>query len=191
MKTKTVVLFAQADSTYKELDCDVYDIERNALSCKSKKACIYHPPCRTWGRLRSFANVHPGEHLLAVWSILRIWRYGGVLEHPAGSKLWNIMSLAKPGQGLDNRGGYSISIDQSWFGHPCKKNTWLYIKGCTISEIPAFPLRFDLIQYCISSNSKKTGLKEVSKKWREKTPVELANYLIRITEIINYKTTTL
>lgn len=185
MSYKPVVLFTQVKSTYHKLDCDCFDIERNALTCNRLEAAIYHPPCRTWARLRGLCNNEPGEHLLAVWSIIRIWRYGGVLEHPAGSKLWKLMQLPLPGSGVDSKGGFSLSIDQFWFGHKCKKNTWLYIRGCDPGQIPAYPLNFDLIQHCISSTGKKSQLKEVSKKWREKTPVALAQWLIELILIIN------
>jgi len=185
MKNKTVVLFAQVESTYKKLDCDVFDIERNALTCARLEAAIYHPPCRTWGRLYKLCRWENGEHWLAVWSILRIWRYGGVLEHPAGSKLWRLMGLPKPGSGTDIHGGFSLSIDQSWFGHKCKKNTWLYVKGCNPGQMPQMPLSFDAITHCISSTNKSLGMKEISKKWREKTPIKLAQYLIETVNIIN------
>lgn len=187
MENRTIVLFAQLKSTYKELDCDVYDVERNALTCCDQVAAIYHPPCRSWARLRGLAKFHAGEHLLAVWSIMRIWRYGGVLEHPAGSKLWELMKLPLPGSKPDIHGGFSISLDQSWFGHKCKKNTWVYIKGLDINEIPDYSLNFNVITHCISSTKSNSGLKEVSKDWREKTPVEFAKWLIKIVETINSK----
>ena len=183
---ETIVLFADSKSIYKTLNCDVYDVERNALTCKSEMACVYHPPCRTWGRLRGLAKEHPGEHLLAVWSILRIWRYGGVLEHPAGSKLWSLMDLPLPGSGIDSKGGYSVSIDQHWFGHVCKKNTWLYIKGVDNASLPACPMNFNVITHCISSTRSNSRLREVSKNKRSYTPVKLAEWLIEIVELINY-----
>ena len=159
-------------------------MKRNALLCPDRLPAIYHPPCRTWGRLRTFANIHPGEHLLTVWSILRIWKYNGILEHPAGSKIWSLMKLPLPGQGYDIQGGFSLSINQSWFGHTCTKNTWLYIKGCKMSEIPDYSLNFNLIQNQISGSSKKSGLKEVSKKNREATPIEFAIWLLDLLDII-------
>lgn len=50
------VLFTQVKSTYLNLGCDCYDIHRNALSIKSKCPAIYHPPCRAWSRMRTFAK---------------------------------------------------------------------------------------------------------------------------------------
>lgn len=36
------VLFCDKNSIYKDLKCDCYDFERNAINCKSEKACIYN-----------------------------------------------------------------------------------------------------------------------------------------------------
>jgi hypothetical protein len=173
------------------LKCEVYDIERNALTCKVKKACIYHPPCRTWGRLRKQTILHPGEHLLSVWSILRIWKYGGVLEHPAGSTLWKLMKLPIPGTKPDIHNGFSVSLDQSWFGHKCKKNTWVYICGCSLGEIPQLELSLDLVTHKIGNSKKNSGLKELDKAKFSQTPVKFAKWLIETTNIINLKTKTL
>ena len=184
-KSIPVIMFTANDSIYDSLNCDTWPIERNAINCKKKEAAIYHPPCRSWGRLRLFSHIQPGEHLLSVWSILRIWKYNGILEHPAGSKLWSLMKLPMPGSKIDIHNGFSISIDQHWFGHKCKKNTWIYIKGIRPAQLPAMPMNFDLIQHSISHTGKKNKLKEVSKKYRSSTPVELAKWLIQVLEIIN------
>ena len=51
------VLFARADSAYKTLPgCDVWDKDRNAMLCDDDWPVVAHPPCRAWGRLRTFAN---------------------------------------------------------------------------------------------------------------------------------------
>jgi hypothetical protein len=187
MTTDKTILFTCNNSVYDMLLCDTYDIDRNALSCKVNKPCIYHPPCATWGRLRMQSINRPGEHLLSVWSILNIWRYGGVLEHPAGSKLWDFMELSKPGSKPDIHGGISISLDQHWFGHKCKKNTWIYIVGLSANEIPAMPLNFNAITHKICSSKPSSNLKELSKQARHRTPAKLAFYLIDIIELINNK----
>jgi hypothetical protein len=174
------VLFCDENSNYKKLGCNVYDQYRNALNFKDKTPCIYHPPCRTWSRLRGLAKVHPGEHLLAVWSIFRIWRYGGVLEHPAHSSLWKLLKLPLPGTGYDIHDGFSISVNQHWFGHKCEKNTWLYIKGCNIKNLPQLSLNFDAIEYTISTSKKINYKKEISKKRRSETPIQFALFLIDI-----------
>lgn len=178
------VLFTQLRSTYLALGCDCYDINRNALSIKSKEPAIYHPPCRAWSRMRAFANVPVGERFLAIWSISRVRRLGGVVEQPAGSKLWEFLNLPLPGSGYDIFGGFSVSIDQHWFGHLARKNTWLYIRGCTLSDLPPYPMNFDIVTHCLNSSLKSSKLKELAKNKRSYTPMLLAEWLIEVVKII-------
>lgn len=181
------VLFVNQSTNYENFNTDLYDINRNALSIVNDCAAVYHPPCRSWGRLRSFANFSPGEHWLAVWSVIRIRRFGGVLEHPAGSKLWNFMCLPRPGAGYDSFGGFSVKINQHDFGFECEKNTWLYIVGIDVNLLPAFPLNFDAVTHIISSCKLENGKREISKNKRAATTIMLCSYLLQISEIINYK----
>lgn len=178
-----------ADKSYYRLlpDLDLYDLRRNALSTVSNTPAIYHPPCRSWGRLRQFAKTPSGEHWLAVWAVLRIWRYGGVLEHPAGSKLWTFMDLARPDQRYDSHSGFSVSLDQSWFGYPAKKNTWLYVVGCEISDLPEMPLSFNAITKTVSSSKKRNVLKEMSHSERSRTTLQFNEYLVTVLNTIKSK----
>ena len=185
------VLFTQIKSTYLNLGCDCFDIHRNALSIKSKCPAIYHPPCRAWSRMRTFSKVPVGERFLAIWSISRVRRFGGIVEQPAGSKLWDFLNLPMPGSGYDIFGGFSISLDQHWFGHKAKKNTWLYIKGCYLNDLPPYPLNFDCVTHCLNSSLKTSKLKELSKNKRSYTPILFAEWLIEVIEIIKNQTYTL
>jgi hypothetical protein len=61
-------------------------------------------------------------------------RYGGVLEHPAGSLAWDWFDLPKPtsaggwtGSFFDS--GHSVYVEQGRYGHPMRKATWLYAYG--------------------------------------------------------------
>ena len=173
-------LFVRKDSIYKQMGIDCWDAERNALNFNGKNPVIAHPPCRAWGQLSHFAKPLPGEKELAFFAIDTIRKNGGVLEHPRASKLWPTY-LPLPGQ-TDKYGGYSISIDQFWFGHKAKKSTLLYIVGCSINDLPVIPLRYDAIEYVVSSSSssKRKQKKEITKKEREQTPVELAKWLIQV-----------
>lgn len=93
------VLFARLDSIYKELPgCDVYDIQRDARTFRGGSAIVAHPPCRAWGRLRTFARPAEGERELAHFAVDVVRRFGGVLEHPAGSLLWKSAGLPEPGR---------------------------------------------------------------------------------------------
>lgn len=178
---KIPVLFTQKNSNYnldQKFDC--YDIERNALTCSSRSAAIYHPPCRSWGRLRGLAHRIPVEHWLAVWSVIRCRKFGGVIEHPAGSTLWKLMKLPLPGSGYDNYGGWSMSINQSWFGFKATKNTWLYIVGINAGQLPDYTISLNAVTHCVSTSKNMSGKKELSKQSRAKTPAPLCNFLYQI-----------
>lgn len=177
-------LFVRYDSIYKRLGIDCYDRERNALTWRGGGPVICHPPCRSWGQLTQFAKPEPGEKWLAVWSIIQIRRWGGVLEHPRTSRLWK-KYLPMPGT-TDMYGGYTINIDQFWFGHKAKKNTLLYIVGCPRQDLPPIPLRFDAIEHVVSSST--SGKKEISKADRERTPERLAIWLIEVAKKCKTKT---
>jgi hypothetical protein len=169
-----VVLFAQTNSIYKSLDCDVYDIKRNALTFNGDEPVIAHPPCRGWGRLRTFSN-HSNEELdLAFFAIEKIRKNGGVLEHPASSSLWDAADLPKLGL-RDNYGGFTFPIYQSDFGHQAPKLTWLYIVGINPEQLPEFPLILSLPLGRVEN---------LSRKLREATPLEFAKWLINLVFII-------
>jgi hypothetical protein len=96
---KVAVLFARQDSSYKRIPgCDVYDLERDARNYDGPLPVVAHPPCRAWGRLRRFANPRPDERNLARLAVALVREFGGVLEHPAGSLLWQSQRLPALGQ---------------------------------------------------------------------------------------------
>jgi len=100
------VLFARADSVYKQLPgTDVYDMERDARIYDGPHPVVAHPPCRAWGRLRSFANPRPDERNLARLAVAMVREFGGVLEHPAGSTLWSAQGLPPPENAMRSAGG--------------------------------------------------------------------------------------
>ncbi len=182
------VLFARQDSVYKTLGVDVWDIERDARLWPGGNPIVCHPPCRAWGQLSHMAKPRPYEKQLAIFAIEMIRKWGGVLEHPRASKLWPHMELPMPGE-IDEYGGYSICVNQSWWGHLAAKNSLLYIVGCQKKDLPKLPIRFDAITHTVSSKIKKyTGRrvkKELSKKQREETPIEFAKWLINVAQNCN------
>lgn len=181
---KPVILFTQKNSTYNKLHCECYDINRDATTYKGEHSIIAHPPCRSWGRLYKLAKPKFGERRLAIWSVLKIRTNGGILEHPAGSKLWQSMNLPKPGK--TDTFGFSVSINQHWFGHLAQKNTWLYICGLDIKDLPALELNFNAVTHLVCSTGPKDRRvkKLLSSKGREMTPASLAQWFFKIIEII-------
>jgi len=186
MKKKITVLFVRKDSIYKELETDCWDIEKDARKWTGGEAAIYHPPCRAWGQLSHFAKPRADEKELAIWSIKQIRKYGGVLEHPRTSRLWDEMKLPK-GNEIDEYGGFTLCIDQFWFGHKAKKNTLLYICGISKKEVPDYPLKFEPVMHTVDRPRGNYGKKQITKKEREATPKLLAEWLIKLVKKIeNY-----
>lgn len=174
------VLFARADSIYKALPgCDVYDADRDATTWPGGTTVIAHPPCRAWGRLRTFARPEPGEKELALWAVEQVRKWGGVLEHPAHSTLWPAAGLPRPGT-RDQYGGWTLPIYQHWWGHRAEKSTWLYIVGCEPSRIPDMPIRLDEPTHVVQSRKRADYRPHISKAEREHTPVELAMWLCEL-----------
>lgn len=177
------VLFARQDSVYKTLpDLDVWDAERDARNWRGANPVVAHPPCRLWGRLRTFANCPDPEveRELARMAVNAIRLYGGVLEHPKGSLLWEDMKLPKPGMRPDRFGGWTLPILQYWFGHRCEKATWLYIVGLRDHEIPGVPIRLGYPTHVIQSRKRNNHLPHVPKPEREHTPRPLAEWLVEL-----------
>ncbi|HJW54701.1 MAG TPA: hypothetical protein VJ577_05455 [Burkholderiaceae bacterium] len=166
---RIAVLFARQDSIYKRRsDLDVYDIERDARTYTGHFPVVAHPPCRSWGRLRKFAKPRHDERDLAFFAVNAVRIFGGVLEHPSGSTLWQAANLPLPGQ-RDEFGGSTLPILQSWFGHECPKSTWLYIVGVNPTDIPDFPLQLGIPP---------GRIERISKAARERTPAPFANWLV-------------
>lgn len=190
MEHTVAVLFARSDSVYKTLPgCDVYDKERDARNYAGGLPVICHPPCRSWGRLRAFAKPEPGERDLAKWSVELVRKHGGILEHPEKSTLWADQGLPL-GREIDEWDGYTISVDQFWWGHRARKRTWLYIVGIDRSELPPTPLKFDAITHTVGKTMKRGRVNfspkpPITAAEREHTPIELAKWLIGVAEKTN------
>ena len=175
------VLFARRDSIYKSLPgCDVWDIDRDARLWPGGCPVVAHPPCRAWGRLRQFAKPRPDEKALALWAVGQVRKFGGVLEHPAESSLWVDQRLPRPDEFHDESGGWSMEIEQYHWGHRAEKATWLYIVGCSPTDIPPVPHRPGRATHCIRSSKGYPRLPYVTKPEREHTPLALAEWLVTL-----------
>lgn len=184
------VLFVRADSVYKTLPgVDVWDADRDARKWPGGCSLVAHPPCRAWGRLRYFAKPRHDEKELALFAVDRVREFGGVLEHPAYSSLWEAKGLPRPGA-IDGWGGWTLPIVQSWWGHKAEKATWLYIVGCGRADIPDMPLILGRATHVIASSRVRRadgsrlrkGMQgwrpEVTPAEREHTPPALAAWLV-------------
>lgn len=157
MNTDIAVLFARKNSVYKTLGCDVYDKKRDATTFMGGKKVIAHPPCRAWGRYKKVSKHTHLEKNLALWAMCEVRLWGGVLEHPASSRLWQFL---EPGD-------ETIVVDQHWWGHRSQKRTRLFYKDC---EPGPLPLSFH----------PEHPVELMGKAEREGTPMEFAKWLIEM-----------
>lgn len=164
-------LFVRSDSCYFELGADCWDKQRDARSYTGPGPVIAHPPCRGWGRLRHWAKPRPDEKALALFAVDTVRRCGGVLEHPHGSTLWHAKQLPLPGHGPDAWGGWTLLVDQGWWGHAAPKPTYLYIVGCTREDIGELPVQLRRAAGRTMS---------LSPADRERTPPLFAQFLLRV-----------
>lgn len=176
-------LFVRADSIYKQMQgVDAWCADRDARLFDGGCQVVAHPPCRAWGRLRQFAKPRPDEKQLAIFAVDRVRVLGGVLEHPECSSLWPAAGLPAPGCGRDEFGGWTLPVDQYWWGHKARKRTWLYIVGCDPSAIPVMPIKFGEPEYVVRYHDnevrKAKGLKILGKADREHTPEDFAHWLV-------------
>lgn len=184
-------LYVRSDSVYKSLGVDCWDMERDARKYDDLNPVVAHPPCRAWGRLKGFAKPRPDEKELALKAVDVIREVGGVLEHPVHSDLWKEKPLPKPGE-VDQWGGYTICVDQFWWGHKARKKTFLYICGVDKADLPRIPMNFDMLTHYVGfpkswKGKSRYGMKEISKKEREGTPIEFAKWLIEVANLCRKK----
>jgi len=179
MNKTVAALFVRKDWIYNTIpQVDPYDYDRDATTYAGPYPVIAHPPCGAWGRFRRHVERASGrraeeERSLGRFAVQQVQRYGGVLEQPACSSLWEDAAL--PLHGTDSHGGYTIQICQSWFGHPAEKCTWLYIVNRG-APLPPFPYDFHIPT---------TGLLKLGRAQREATPPHFAAWLVAIAAAAN------
>jgi hypothetical protein len=164
------VLFARSDSCYFDLVADVWDEARDARGYCAQNAVVVHPPCRGWGRMSHLAKPVEGEKELALFAVKQVRRCGGVLEHPHASKLWRAAGLPAVGH-VDAWGGFTLLVDQGWFGHVAPKPTWLYVAGLARSAVPALPVQL----HRAGGRTVALGVAD-----REATPLAFAQWLVAL-----------
>lgn len=134
------VLCAARNSVYHDLPgVDVYDAARDARTFPGGCPIVAHPPCRAWSRhCRHQAIVPEGEPELGLWCAEQLRAWGGVLEQPAGSHLYDAAGLPLPGERRE--GLVTLHVWQAWWGYPMRKATWLCFSGVDVNQLE-IPLR--------------------------------------------------
>lgn len=155
--SEPVALFTCATSPYLDLGLECFDYYRDARTYQGTGRVIAHPPCRTWGRYAHWVKAPPHEKDLAIWALELVRRNGGVLEHPASSRLWKHL---RPGE-------TSILIRQADFGHRAEKLTRLFY-----AKMPRVPLLPE------PAEGPFVPVEHMGRPERERTPYPLAQWLV-------------
>lgn len=181
-------LFVRKDSIYHAMaGVDAWDIQRNGRYWPGGMPVVAHPPCSQWGTLSHMARRDAAEKELAVFAVNAVRKWGGVVEHPKRSKLWEYMDLPAPGAPGDTYGGWTLAVNQWWWGHLAEKATLLYIVGCPPERLPPLPpIPAGEPQFiCGQSGRRKDRQRtkdraEISKQAREHTPPAFAAWLVEL-----------
>lgn len=145
--TTVAALFVEKGGVYYGLpDVEPWDIERDARLYAGPHPVVAHPPCQLWTNMagvnfRRYGGPHnrPGnDRGCFAAALTAVQRWGGVLEHPAGSFAWPTFGLSRPINIGWQRTALGTSADteewvcevwQSAYGHRARKRTWLYYVG--------------------------------------------------------------
>jgi hypothetical protein len=190
-------LFVEADGPYSEIDVDLWDLVRDARKYQGPHPVVAHPPCERWGRywsggpsakIRRLAG-DDGDCFAA--AIRAVRHYGGVLEHPEGSKAWEWWGIEKPprhgGWIPADRWGYTCCVEQGHYGHAARKATWLYAVGTSLPSLQWGPcrdkIRLDAGFHSTQERKDKIAagwkpLKRLSRKERLLTPTAFRDVLV-------------
>jgi hypothetical protein len=151
---------------------------RDAKEYAGPHNVVAHPPCGPWGRLRHMCTKQDAG--CALRAVDQVREFGGVLEHPWLSHLWEAVAMPYPGQPEDQFGGYTIEVKQVDWGHACEKRTWLYCVGVPHSaHVTPEPRR---ATHCVSRDAKRKSsrLKRCSPEVARRTPPAFAEYLVSL-----------
>jgi len=175
---------------------DLWPESRDALLYRGPHPVVVHAPCGPHSRAvkhRTKMSLTQGPHL-APAAVLQVRKWGGVLEHPKRSLLWEKMSLPYPlAYGTspmlaprDTFGGFTIELRQVDFGHLAEKRTWCYFVGVDPARIvlpmrrePAPAKRLSLRQRRSSEKAyPRCSMDLMSAEARKRSPEAFARWLV-------------
>ncbi len=182
-------LFVATNGCYFNLpNVDPWDEKRDARLYAGPHSVIAHPPCERFG---NWAGPNAGEDGGCFASALEsVRRYGGVIEHPAGSLAWRIHGLTAPPRiggwiAAGDWQGWTCCVEQGHYGHRARKATWLYAVGTDLPE-----LMWGKSEASIKPRPGRDPIREkrigavqrMSRKQRRATPPAFRDLLISIAE---------
>ena len=157
---------------------DAWGSARDARRYMGHDTIVAHPPCGPWGALSWAAHLQ--DPTLAPLAFHQLMRWGGVLEHPANSRLWGFLGLPEPG--APNDGLWTLQVDQCCWGHQARKRTWLLIRGsATTPGVPPWQEPTHVVSansIVRQSRAADVQLPEMLKRERHLTPPAFAAWLV-------------
>lgn len=183
MTAQVAALYIDPLGPYPKIEgVDCWDETRDARQYAGPLPVVAHPPCGPWGRLRGFSKNRDKD--CALFAVKQVQQWGGVLEHPACSTIWDVCELPKPGKPPDRFGGFSIEVCQVDWGHVAEKRTWLYCVG--VKGTFHRPERREPTHVISTLNGARKGkYKACSKQQRRRTPPEFALWLVSLARSVN------
>lgn len=129
MKTVAVLCVAARSIYHSLTGVECYDVKRDVRTFAGGMPVLAHPPCRSWSAYCAHqSKPTPGEKELGPLCVDWLRKCGGVLEHPAHSRLWDACGLPKPGW-THRRDLWTAEVLQAWWGDSRTKTTWLCFFG--------------------------------------------------------------
>jgi len=185
-------LYVEAGGVYYALEgVDPWPVIRDARLYSGPHPVVAHPPCQRWGRYASggpnasFYRRTGDDGRCFELALDAVRRFGGVLEHPAGSKAWERYGLSRPvaagGWSIADAFGWTCSVAQGNYGHKANKSTWLYLVGR--NPPPELTWGKSGARGLIDKHSYEKypdGVFELTSKEATATPIEFAKLLIEL-----------
>jgi len=161
-------------------DVECWDSVRDARTYSGPWPVVAHPPCGSWGRFRNLASGNDAD--CAPRAVEQVRAFGGVVEHPAHSRLWPYADLPRPGELPDAYGGYTLEVDQCAWGHVARKATWLYVvrvaRATAAAGIRMGGAPTHVVEHTRHAGARRSGLKLCSHQLRRRTPPAFAAWLV-------------
>lgn len=122
---------------------DCWDETRDARLYRGPHSVIAHPPCKRWGNFANYQGRTIGDDDGCFDAAMAsIESFGGVIEHPFGSKAFKLHGIAGPGRTTHGwwpckrPGWYACTVWQGHYDHPCPKPTWLAVNKVKPHRLP-------------------------------------------------------
>lgn len=176
-------LYVRKGGVYWDRDeVDAWDEKRDARLYDGPFPVVAHPPCGPWSKLRHLCTRQ--DPSCGPRAVQQVQRWGGVLEHPQHSTLWQHCGLPTPAQATDGFGGRTFLVRQVDWGHQCEKPTWLYIVRGNQSSIASRIRRRagrGVATHCVCTGPRQlVRLPVASKRMKDSTPAAFAEFLLSI-----------